>query len=107
MKVARKTVRMDEKQVQRLWIMYSFRPEGTLQVINGKARLVSEIYCDGLGVCLGECPQRTITIHERVVEEFDEEVVKTRLEGKKESPTIFHVAPTLSALGQWRQYHFI
>jgi len=27
--------------------------EETLQMINGKARLVSELYCDGLGACVG------------------------------------------------------
>jgi hypothetical protein len=31
--------------------------EGALKIINGKARLVSEIYCDGLGACLGSAPQ--------------------------------------------------
>ncbi|MDD4198598.1 MAG: 4Fe-4S binding protein [Paludibacter sp.] len=30
--------------------------EGALQMIDGKARLVSELYCDGLGACVGDCP---------------------------------------------------
>ena len=30
--------------------------EGALAVIDGKARLVSEVFCDGLGACLN-CPQ--------------------------------------------------
>jgi MinD superfamily P-loop ATPase len=27
--------------------------EGALQIIDGKARLISELMCDGLGACLG------------------------------------------------------
>jgi len=50
--------------------------EGALQIIDGKARLISETYCDGLGACLGECPQGAITIEEREAEEFDEEATK-------------------------------
>ena len=34
-------------------------------LVDGKARLVSETYCDGLGACLGECPQDAIHIIER------------------------------------------
>ncbi|GAH05453.1 unnamed protein product, partial [marine sediment metagenome] len=33
--------------------------------------------------CLGECPQGAITIEEKAAEEFDEEVAKLHLEGKK------------------------
>ncbi len=31
--------------------------EAALEIIDGKAKLVGEIYCDGLGACLGECPE--------------------------------------------------
>jgi ferredoxin len=48
--------------------------------VDGKAKLVSQKYCDGLGACLGECPQDAITIEEREAEEFDEEAVKHHLE---------------------------
>jgi ferredoxin len=40
-------------------------------VVDGKAQLVSENLCDGLGACLGHCPQGAITI-ERVDAERDE-----------------------------------
>ncbi len=45
--------------------------EGALQIIDGKAQLVSETYCDGLGACLAECPRDAITIEERDAAEFD------------------------------------
>ena len=29
--------------------------EGALQLIDGKAVLISDLYCDGLGACMGDC----------------------------------------------------
>jgi Pyruvate/2-oxoacid:ferredoxin oxidoreductase delta subunit len=47
--------------------------EGAIKMIDGKARLVSDSYCDGLGACLGECPAGAITIEEREADAFDEQ----------------------------------
>ena len=57
--------------------------EGALQLIDGKAKLVSESYCDGLGDCLPECPTGAITIVEREAEPYDEEAVKKNMEARK------------------------
>lgn len=54
--------------------------EGAIQMIDGKAKLVSEIYCDGLGACLDCCPVDAITIEQRDAAEFDEEATKKYLE---------------------------
>ena len=48
-------------------------------VIDGKARLVSDVYCDGLGACLGHCPQGAITVVKREAPAFDEAAVHTHL----------------------------
>ncbi|WP_300710718.1 4Fe-4S binding protein, partial [uncultured Desulfovibrio sp.] len=45
--------------------------EGALAVIDGKARLISEVYCDGLGACLN-CPQGALTLVTREAPAFDE-----------------------------------
>ena len=50
-------------------------PEGALQIIDGVARLVSDIRCDGLGACIGTCPEDAITIEEREAEPYDERLV--------------------------------
>lgn len=59
--------------------------EGALQLVGGKAQLVSESYCDGLGNCLPECPTGAITMEEREAPAFDEEEVKKRM-AEKETP---------------------
>ncbi len=47
-------------------------PEGALQVIDGKARLVGDLLCDGLGACLKSCPENAISVEEREAEPYDE-----------------------------------
>jgi NAD-dependent dihydropyrimidine dehydrogenase PreA subunit len=39
--------------------------EGAIQVVNGKARLVSDSLCDGLGACLGHCPRGALKVTRR------------------------------------------
>jgi len=50
--------------------------EGALQIVNGKARLVSDKLCDGLGACLGHCPRGAIKIERRAAAAFDDAVLK-------------------------------
>lgn len=59
-------------------------PEGALQIIDGKARLISENLCDGLGACIGECPRGAIIIEERESEAYDE--IKTLKNIIKQGP---------------------
>lgn len=54
--------------------------EGAIQIIDGKARLVSDTLCDGLGACLGHCPQGAIKIERREADEFDEAAVAAQAE---------------------------
>jgi NAD-dependent dihydropyrimidine dehydrogenase PreA subunit len=56
--------------------------EGALRIVDGKAKLISEKYCDGLGNCL-DCPQGAITIEERAAEEFDEAAVGEHMHVEK------------------------
>lgn len=45
--------------------------EGALAIVNGKAKLISDVYCDGLGACLN-CPQGALTLRTREAPPFDE-----------------------------------
>lgn len=60
--------------------------EGALQLIDGKAIVVSDSYCDGLGACIGECPVGAITLEEREAEPYDEEAVQARMVMKQSTP---------------------
>jgi ferredoxin len=43
-----------------------------LQIIDGKVRLISELMCDGLGACIGHCPEGAITLETREAEPYNE-----------------------------------
>lgn len=48
--------------------------ENALAVVDGKARLINEVFCDGLGACLN-CPQGALTLTMREAPAFDETAV--------------------------------
>jgi len=56
--------------------------DGT-KIINGKAKLMSDVFCDGLGACLGECPNDALKITEREADDFDEVAVEQHLNKDK------------------------
>ena len=54
-------------------------PEGAIQIIDGKARLVGEALCDGLGACIGFCPKGAMTVEKREAQEYDERRVMANI----------------------------
>jgi|Deesub1362A_J573_1020465.scaffolds.fasta_scaffold00347_27 NAD-dependent dihydropyrimidine dehydrogenase PreA subunit len=71
----RTIITIDEEKCTGCGLCVPGCPEGALQVIDGKARLVSEPLCDGLGACLGHCPEGAITVEERVAAPYDQKKV--------------------------------
>ena len=53
-------------------------------MINGKAKLVNDALCDGIGNCLGDCPQDAITVIRRDASSYDEDLVEQHLKKLKE-----------------------
>ena len=49
--------------------------EGAIGMVDGKAVLLRDDYCDGLGNCLPHCPANAITFVEREAAAFDEKAV--------------------------------
>ncbi len=56
--------------------------EGAIGMVNGKATLLRDDYCDGLGDCLPTCPTDAITFVEREAAAYDEAAVKANMAAK-------------------------
>ncbi len=71
--VKRMIVHIDEDKCTGCGKCVSPCAEGAIQIIDGKAKVVSEELCDGMGFCMGICPEGAITIEERQTVEFNAE----------------------------------
>lgn len=79
MKTMRKIIEIDDTLCDGCGQCVPSCAEGAIQIIDGKARVISDNLCDGLGACLGECPVGALKIVEREADEFDEESVEAHL----------------------------
>lgn len=78
--------------------------EGAIEIVDGKAVLTRENYCDGLGDCLPECPAEAITFEEREAPAYDEAAVLAAKKEKSEAPkrnSASREPHAVSFLAQW------
>ena len=61
----RKIIKIDEEKCNGCRVCANACHEGAIEMIDGKAKLTREDYCDGLGDCLPGCPTGAITFEER------------------------------------------
>ncbi|MBC2581849.1 ATP-binding protein [Clostridium sp. DJ247] len=79
----RKIVNIDKSSCNGCGLCIDACHEGAIELVDGKAVLISDEYCDGLGDCLPECPTGAITIIERESQAYNEELVIKKMGEKK------------------------
>ena len=71
----RKIIKIEEALCTGCALCVSACHEGAIGMNNGKAKLLRDDYCDGLGDCLPTCPTGAITFVEREAAAYDEQAV--------------------------------
>lgn len=72
----RKIIKIDEEKCNGCGLCAEACHEGAIGMVDGKAKLLRDDYCDGLGDCLPSCPTEAITFEEREAAEYNEAAVK-------------------------------
>ena len=76
--VKRLIVKIDEEKCTGCGKCIATCAEGAIQIINGKAKVLSEELCDGMGFCIGLCPEGAISVEERHTIEFNREKAEAK-----------------------------
>lgn len=71
--IKRMIVKIDEEKCTGCGKYISPIAEDAIRIIDGKAKVISEELCDGMGFCIGICPEGAISIEERQTVAFDAE----------------------------------
>lgn len=78
--MVRKIIRINEDKCVGCGLCVSACHENAIGMVDGKAKLLHDNYCDGLGNCLPVCPTEAITFEEREAAEYDKSAFKSNTE---------------------------
>ena len=81
--MVRKIIHIDKEKCNGCGLCAEACHEGAIDIVDGKAKLMRENFCDGFGDCLPNCPTGAITFEEREAPAYDEAAVKKAQEAKK------------------------
>ena len=109
----RKIIKIDEEKCNGCGLCAAACHEGAIGMIDGKAKLLREDYCDGLGDCLPVCPVDAISFEVREAAAYDKAPLPCGCPGMNskriEHPNLpedtscdaSQAAPSVSRLSQW------
>ncbi len=92
----RKIIKIDEEACIGCGLCAKACHEGAIGMVDGKAKLLREDYCDGLGDCLPACPVDAISFEMREAPAYDAEAVRKAQEAKNRP-----AGEVPSRLNQW------
>ena len=81
----RKIIHIDEEKCNGCGLCAEACHESAIAIIDGKAKLIRDDYCDGMGDCLPNCPTGAISFETREAAPYDETAVE---ENKKRKQAI-------------------
>lgn len=79
----RRIIEIDEEKCNGCSLCAEACHEGAIAMVEGKAKLMRDDYCDGLGDCLPVCPTDAIYFVEREAAEFDPEAVSAHMQARQ------------------------
>ncbi|MFA5522742.1 MAG: 4Fe-4S binding protein [Tissierellales bacterium] len=86
-KIYRQIINIDEEKCIGCTLCAQACNEGAIAMVNGKAKLIRDDYCDGLGNCLPACPTGAISFEERLADPFDKEAVEAKMKREAKART--------------------
>ncbi len=82
--MVRQIIKIDEEKCNGCGKCVTACHESALAIIDGKAKLIRDDYCDGMGDCLkGGCPTGALSFETREALDYDEKAVEANIAAKK------------------------
>ena len=76
----RQIVQIDEELCNGCGLCVTPCAEGAIELVDGKARVVSDELCDGAGFCLAVCPTGALEVVKREAIPFNEHAAEAKME---------------------------
>jgi len=77
--IKRQIVRIDEELCNGCGLCVTPCAEGAIEIVDGKARVISDELCDGAGFCLAVCPTGALSVEEREAVPFSEAAAEKKM----------------------------
>lgn len=79
----RQIIHIDEDKCNGCELCAEACHESAIAIIDGKAKLIRDDFCDGMGDCLPNCPTGAITFEQREAAAYDKEAVEENMKKKE------------------------